>query len=172
MLSNERAVLIVPTEELRAELLEMAREYSAAGEDRYRDVLDDPPAYIRSLSDGARGIGLPPGRVPHSTFWLASGRRLIGRSSIRHRLTADLAYEGGHIGYDIRPRERRKGYGTLILRLTLVEARRLGLQRVLLTCDTGNTASAKIIETNGGILQDTVVSKRSGELISRYWIEL
>src|SRR5919202_6231278 len=111
-MSDQEATLIEPTEELRAELLEMAQEYSSAGEDRYQDALNDFPAYIRGLLDGARGTGLPAGRVPYSTFWLASGRRLIGRSSIRHYLTADLAYEGGHVGYDIRPAERGKGYGT------------------------------------------------------------
>ena len=165
-------MLIEPAEELRAEFLEMAQEYSAAGEDRYQDALNDFHAYVRGLSDGARGTGLPAGRVPYSTFWLASGRRLIGRSSIRHYLTADLAYEGGHVGYDIRPAERGKGYGTLILRQTLGEARRLGIGRVLLTCDADNVASAKVIEKNGGRLRDQAVSKRSGKLISRYWIEL
>lgn len=171
-MSNREPILIEPAEELRAEFLAMAREYSAAGENRYQAASDNFPAYIRSLLDGARGVGLAPGRVPYSTFWLASGRRLIGRSSIRHHLTPDLAYEGGHIGYDIRPSERRKGYGTLILTLTLAEARRLGMNRALVTCDTDNVGSAKIIENNGGKLEEQAVSKRTGRLISRYRIEL
>ena len=171
-MSNEQATLIEPTEELRAEFLAMAGEYYSAGEDRFKSALEDFTAYIRGILDGARGVNLPPGRVPSTTFWLASGGRLIGRSSIRHRLTPELEYEGGHIGYDVRPSERRKGYGTLILRLTLREARELGLKRALLTCDTDNVGSAKIIEKNGGKLQDEAVSKRSGKLISRYWIEL
>jgi len=150
----------------------MAGEYYAAGEERLKSALEDFPAYLRGLTDGARGVDLPPGRVPYTTFWLASGRRLIGRSTIRHRLTPELEHEGGHIGYDIRPSERRKGYGTLILRLTLGEARRLGLGRALLTCDTDNVGSAKVIEKNGGRLQDEAVSKISGKPISRYWIEL
>lgn len=150
----------------------MAEEYAQAGDARYESALEDFDAYLRSLSDGARGIGLSPGRVPHSTFWLTSGRQLLGRSSVRHQLTPDLEDEGGHIGYDIRPSERRKGYGRLILRLTLAEARRLGLRRALLTCDTDNVASAKIIEANGGRLHGRGVSKRSGKPISRYWIEL
>lgn len=150
----------------------MAEEYFVSGDARYRPALEDFAAYLRGLLDGARGVGLPPGRVPYSTFWLASGRRLIGRSSVRHRLTPELEDEGGHVGYDIRPSERRKGYGTEILRLTLAEARRLGLQRALLTCDADNVASAKVIEKNGGRLQGQALSKRSGKLISRYWIEL
>ena len=164
--------LIEPAEELRAEFLSMAEEYAAAGEDRYQTALEDFDAYVRDLLDGPRDVNLPPGRVPSSTFWLAAGRRLIGRSSIRHRLTPELEYEGGHIGYDIRPSERRRGYGTLILRLTLEKARGLGLGRVLLTCDASNVASARVIERNGGRLREQAVSRRSEELISRYWIEL
>lgn len=150
----------------------MAEEYLLAGDPRYRYALEDFPAYLRSLSDGARGAVLPHGRVPYSTFWLTSGRRPIGSSRLRHHLTPELEDEGGHVGYDIRPSERLKGYGKLILRLTLAEARRLGLNRVLLTCDTDNVASVKVIEGNGGRLQDRAVSKKSGNLISRYWINL
>ena len=170
---NEQEVTLVSlTEELRAEFLSMAEEYLAAGEGRYKAALGDFSAYLRRLSDALRGIGLPPGTVPYSAFWLVAGRRLLGRSSLRHHLTPALEYEGGHVGYDIRPSERGKGYGTLILKLTLVEARRLGLSRVLLTCDTDNPGSAKVIERNGGVLRDTAISRNSGKQISRYWIEL
>lgn len=171
-MSTHAATLIEPTEELWPEFFAMAEEYFVSGDTRYQPALEDFPAYLRRLLDGARGVALPPGRAPYSTFWLTSGRHLIGRSSIRHYLTPELEDEGGHVGYDIRPSERRKGYGTVILSLTLAEARKLGLNRALLTCDTDNVASAKIIEKNGGRLQDQAVSKSSGKLISRYWIEL
>lgn len=171
-MSIHQATLIRPTTELVEEFMAMREEYLSAGEDRYASAGDDFAAYIRALLDASSGVGLRTGRVPYTTFWLQSARRLIGRSSIRHHLTPELEAEGGHIGYDIRPTERRKGYGTLILRLTLEKARELGLNRVLLTCDTDNVASAKIIEKNGGELLDRGVSKRSGALVSRYWIEL
>jgi predicted acetyltransferase len=166
------ATLVEPTAELWPEFRAMAEEYLLAGDIRYRPALEDFPTFVRALLDGARGVGLRPGGVPCTTFWLASGRHPIGGSRIRHHLTPELEDKGGHVGYDIRPSERSKGYGRLILRLTLAEARRLGLSRVLLTCDTDNVASAKIIEGQGGTLQDQAVSQRSGKLISRYWIEL
>lgn len=170
---GEREVaLVVPAAELRAEFLAMAEEYLAAGEDRYAPALEDFSAYLRGLGDGLSGANLPAGRVPFSTFWLVAGRLLLGRSTLRHQLTPALEYEGGHVGYDIRPSQRRKGYGTLILKLTLVEAQRLGLRRVLLTCDTDNPGSARVIEKNGGVLQDTAISRVTGKQISRYWIEL
>lgn len=171
-MSRQDIGLIEPTEELAAELLSMAREYQSAGDDRYESALEDLPAYFRSLLIYAEGINLPPGLVRSSTFWLVSGRRLIGRSSLRHQLTAELEHEGGHIGYDIRPSERGRGYGTLILKLTLGRATDIGLRRVFITCDTDNAASAKVIEKNGGRLQGQVVSKRSGKMISQYWVEL
>jgi predicted acetyltransferase len=171
-MTGPEPTLIAPAGELRSEFLSMAAEYSAAGEVRYDSAAADFDAYLRGLSDGARGVGLAPALVPHSTFWLAAGRRLIGRSVVRHYLSPELEDEGGHVGYDIRPSERRKGYGTLILRLTLAEARGLGLSRALLTCDTDNAGSARVIEKNGGTLESRGVSNRSGRPISRYWIEL
>ena len=166
------ATLIEPAEELWPEFLAMAEEYSLAGDPRYQPALEDFPAYLRGLSDGARGTGLPPGLVPYSTFWLTSGRRPIGSSRVRHYLTPDLEDEGGHVGYDIRPSERGKGYGTLILKLTLGRAMDIGLRRVFITCDADNVASARVIEKNGGKLHGRVASKRSGKIISQYWVEL
>ena len=106
-------------------------------------------------------------------FWLVrGGTAIVGTSQLRHTLTPDLEHEGGHIGYNIRPSQRRKGYGTRLLGLLLGKARGLGLQRVLLTCDTDNVASARIIEKNGGRLDSDGISGKSGKPISRYWIEL
>ena len=171
-MDEEQIRLIEPMEELAAELLLMAREYQAAGDDRYEPALKDLPAYFRRLKNYAEGINLPPGHVRASTFWLVEGSRIIGRSSLRHQLTSELEHEGGHIGYDIRPSERRKGYGTLLLNLTLERARGRGLRRVFLTCDADNPASAKVIEKNGGKRCGQVTSHRSGKIISQYWIEL
>jgi predicted acetyltransferase len=164
--------LIEPTLELGQELIAMAEEFRDAGDDRYKSARANFPAYVHGLLDAARGVNLPPDRMPSSEFWLVSGRHIIGRSKLRYTLTPALKEEGGNIGYDIRPSERRKGYGTLILKLTMEKAREMQLDRVLVTCDTGNVGSAKIIEKNGGRLQDQAISKKSGKLISRYWIEL
>jgi predicted acetyltransferase len=83
-----------------------------------------------------------------------------------------LAHEGGHIGYGVRPSERGKGYGTEVCRRTLEAARGLGLARVLITCDTDNPASARIIEKNGGVLENEVRSRETGKMKRRYWVTL
>jgi len=166
------AKLIEPTGKLNPELVAMAEEYRAGGDERFREVIEDFPGYMHQVAFYARGVSLPPGHVRSDTFFLVHGEKIVGRSALRHQLSPALEHEGGHIGYDVRPSVRRRGYGTLILALTLEKARDLGLERALLTCDTDNIASARIIEKNGGVLAGRVVSQRSGKLISQYWIEL
>ncbi|MET9380470.1 GNAT family N-acetyltransferase [Streptomyces sp. NPDC002928] len=105
-----------------------------------------------------------PGWVHCTTFWYTEGDAYLGRLTVRHRLTPFLLELGGHIGYDVRASARRQGHATAMLREALPYARALGLDRVLITCDTTNTASRKVIEANGGEFED----ERGGKL--RYWI--
>ena len=172
-MTEENIELMQPTPALKAALQAMAEEYREYGENRHQGLLDDFEGSIRKLEESSRGRNLPAGYVPATTFFLVrSGQTILGRSSLRHRLTPALEHEGGHIGYDVRPSQRRKGYGTLILALTLEKAREMGLTRVLVTCDTDNVASRRIIQKNGGKFQDEVISERSGKPVCRYWIDL
>jgi len=132
----------------------------------------DFPEYVKRLSDYSTGIGLQPGFVEHSTFWLVDDRKvLLGVSNLRHRLTPALQQIGGHIGFGVRPSLRRKGHATRLLALTLLEARFLGIDRVLLTCDKDNPASAKVMLKNGGIF-DTESAGSDDRITQRYWIDL
>ncbi|WP_432824990.1 GNAT family N-acetyltransferase [Dactylosporangium sp. CA-092794] len=106
----------------------------------------------------------PEGHVPATTLWLIDGDEYLGRVGIRHRLTPSLLEVGGHIGYDVRPSARRRGHGTAMLRAALPVARRLGIDTALLTCDATNTASRKVIEASGGVLED----QRGDKL--RFWL--
>ncbi|HEY7982775.1 MAG TPA: GNAT family N-acetyltransferase [Ktedonobacterales bacterium] len=129
--------------------------------------------YLTHLAAMARGEGLSPGVVPETMYWLVrDGTEVLGASRLRHQLTPALEDAGGHIGYSIRPSARGQGYGTLQLALTLERARALGLARVLLTCDTANIASARVIEGNGGVLKSASYSAITGTEIARYWIAL
>jgi predicted acetyltransferase len=102
--------------------------------------------------------------VPFTELWMSDGREYLGRINLRHELTEELLEWGGHIGYAVRPSARRKGYATQALGLMLPIAAEHGLAQVLLTCDTGNVASRKTIETYGGVYEDT----REGKL--RFWV--
>lgn len=111
----------------------------------------------------------PADRVPESVWWLIVDGVYAGNIRIRHKLNDSLTRFGGHIGYDIRPSMRRKGYGTIQLRLALEKAWELGLDRVLLTCDDDNVASYKIMEANGAVLWDVIDNNRVVPS-RRYWI--
>ncbi|MBD5384660.1 MAG: GNAT family N-acetyltransferase [Ruminococcaceae bacterium] len=107
-----------------------------------------------------------------SYFVTDENGRLIGAASLRHYLTVDGYNTWGHIGYGVRPSERRKGYATQILKMVLAGAKDKKIQRVLLGCHSSNVGSAKVIENCGGILENIVVDPDDkNETIKRYWID-
>src|SRR6185295_10772589 len=123
----------------------------------------DFASYVKHSDEMSRGINLPPDKVPMTLYWLLRDNSVIvGESRLRHPLNESLKFFGGNIGYAIRPAERKKGYGTQILALTLNEARKMGLGNVLLTCDTVNTASARVIVKNSGKLVAEGTTERNG----------
>lgn len=94
---------------------------------------------------------------------------MVGVAHLRHSLTPALAYEGGHIGYSIRPTRRRQGLATLLLQMVLGRAKGMG-EQVLVTCDKSNVASARVIEKNGGVFDSEVPRKDGNGVTRRYWI--
>jgi predicted acetyltransferase len=129
-------------------------------------------SYVQLLVDFAAGRNLRDDWVPMTTFWLLDDAgEVIGISQLRHRLNDSLRIHGGHIGYYVAGAHRGKGYGTQILALTLVEARGLGIERALLTVDSDNEPSIRVIEHNGGVMEDERVDAE-GNPYRRYWIDL
>ena len=128
--------------------------------------------YLALLDEQERGVDLPPDQVPSTFLFAFVDQRIVGRVSIRHRLTDTLIHAGGHVGYVVVPEFRRRGYATAMLRLALDIARdRLGLDRVMISCDDDNIGSIRTIERNGGILENVVVDPRSRAPTRRYWID-
>jgi predicted acetyltransferase len=170
----ENLSLIEPTEDLRSEFFSLLEEYQAIGEHYHLHdgAIQDFAAYLRKLQRLAQGDDLPRGIVQAITYWLVQDRQLLGESQLRPALTPMLEKIGGHIGYDIRPSMRRRGYGTAALALTLEKARARGLRRVLLTCDVQNAGSARIIEKNGGVRAGTFTYPLTGTTNLHYWIDL
>ena len=164
-----------PRESLFDAFVEMSEDYRRAGEARYQhqDGWDLPRylEYLGQLDHWARGIDLPPNKTPQKTFWLMQDTSaIVGVSRLRLRLNDDLMNEGGNIGYDVPPSKRRQGFGTELLRLMLVKARSLGLDRVFITCNKDNVGSRKIIEANGGMLDSEGISAKYGKPLLRFWI--
>lgn len=127
--------------------------------------------YLDVLEQRARGEGLPPEHVPSTFLFAFDGQRIVGRVSIRHELNDLLLRLGGHIGYVVVPEFRRRGYATAMLRQSIeIAHRRLGIARVLVTCNDDNIGSIRTIEKNGGVLEDVVVRADSRPK-RRYWID-
>ena len=175
-MDTNKIKLVEPCAELREAYMEYVEEYCEAEEDYIHGsgakLTDDFGQFVQMLRDYAEGINLPEGWVPASTYWLVRDGRVLGVSNLRHDLTEFLRHEGGHIGYSVRPTERGKDYATLMVQMVLEKAKELGLERVLITCDKDNVASARVIQKNGGKLESESVSKQTGKLKQRYWIEL
>ena len=129
--------------------------------------------FVAHFYDEMKGLNLPEGYVPATMFWLVDDGQFIGRVQIRHELSDYLSKHGGHIGYYIRLSKRKMGYGKKILELALLEAKKMGFEKVLLSCNDDNLGSAKIIEVNGGILDNIVEGEKEGEKKKRrYWITI
>lgn len=124
-------------------------------------------AWANDRTDRVREAGL----VPATLYFLMDEEdRILGAIHFRHELSEELRATGGHIGYGVRPSERRKGHADRMLSLLLENLARTGPDRVLITCDDGNIASARTIEKHGGVLENVV---SHGETRTRrYWIEI
>lgn len=172
------ARLIKPSMEYKDSFIEAVKEFQAHAENsRFRHVQNidigkvenNFDKYLEKLENRRNGIDLEEGYVPASTLWLVENGEVIGIVSLRHKLNERLLKMGGHIGYGIRPTKRKMGYGTQILKLALEEAKKLEIEKVLVSCDDDNIGSSKIIEKNGGVLENKV--EHEGKLKRRYWIE-
>jgi predicted acetyltransferase len=165
--------LVSPSIDYQDSYLDALKEFQAEGRNTdldYQKIRADFPAFVKSLRDQERGIGLPSGFVPQTVYWLVEGNEFLGKTSIRQKLNETLQLVGGHIGYEIRPSQRRQGYGTLLLKLALEKAKDIGLKKILVTCDVGNTASHKIIEKAGGVLDKEIKFKDDTPNRYRFWI--
>ncbi|SCG64635.1 GNAT family N-acetyltransferase [Micromonospora inositola] len=173
--------LIPPTERVRASFLAAMAEFRAEGRgDRQDHTMvgseirehgagwHTAPGFARYVAElRAQELEETPraeGWVPCTTLWWTDGDEYLGRLAIRHRLTPFLREAGGHIGYDVRAGARRRGHATAMLRAALPVTHALGIDPALVTCDVDNVASRRVIERNGGLLED----ERAGML--RFWV--
>lgn len=165
--------LVTPTKKFEKSWRAAVKEFNAEGKNgswNNHGVPIDMDSYVQQCENYSQGKNLPEGKVPATTYWLIDEKELVGVVNIRHELTDHLRKIGGHIGYAIRPSARKRGYGTRILELALLKAKQIGITKALVTCDESNIGSQKIIEKNGGIFEDKVMS--DGEYKLRYWIKI
>ena len=166
--------LYVPTADMKDAALAYRQEHFDAGEIAINGDggLDEAATYEEWLEKiGSEADPDSEVLVPADTYFAVVDNRIVGTIQIRYRLNAYLANYGGHIGYGIRPTERRKGYAAEMLAQALIRCREKGLLRVLITCDADNEGSARTMMRNGGVFESEVIHP-DGHVIRRYWIQV
>ena len=166
--------LVYPNKRYMESYSEAFEEYKNHNIDSYFFTDPKETDVIKKFYNYRHNVNLKPNRVPQTTYWLIDNEEFIGEISIRHYLTDSLLSYGGNIGYGIRYSKWNSGYGTKMLALALKKAKTMGLERVLITCDDDNIGSAKVIENNGGVLENIIENTIEGKKIhtKRYWINL
>lgn len=173
---DQRLVLVEPTQadrdavwDYRATCDIPPGSHDIPGSCRLREA-ESYAAWLARVEQVANPSRTPEGHVAATTYLAkhVDGGRLVGMIQIRHGLTPHLLEFGGHIGYSVAPHERGHGYGTEMLGLALDKCEELGISPVLVTCKKPNVASAKVIQANGGKLENEV---HEGDFtVQRYWI--
>ena len=134
--------------------------------------MEDPAEWIAHTVRFEKGDDIPEDMVPSTQFIYVreSVGKIPGTIQIRHSFTPFLETYGGHIGYSIRPSERRKGYAKQMLHDCLPYCKELGLEKVMVSCVDTNVASRKTILANGGVYDGTVWEPEEQVNFERYWI--
>lgn len=164
--------LAVPDKKYQESFKNYVQAYKKIGDEyyfsKYRKALDNFEDYLSDLHNYSNGKGLLPEEVATSTFWLIDKNEVVGVVRVRHQ---ELG-AAGHIGYDISPDYRNRGYGFEILRLALEKAMEIGIKDAIITCNIDNTASKRIIEKNYGKLLGTIYDEEENENLYKYSIAL
>lgn len=174
----EEFMLVRPSKEYAEELIQYRQEFLDAGSsmDGCGPLrrLEDIEAYIQYCKEGEDPETVPPQLVPATQFLFVrkGDHRLVGMIQVRHYFNEYLEKYAGHIGYSVRPSERRKGYATKMLRSTLSFCKEIGMDKVLIACIEGNVASEKTILANGGVYESTVHEPNRDWELKRFWIAL
>ena len=168
--------LVEPTMEYSRQIQAYRKEFLDCGDSmdgteglrRY----EDPKDWIERLDSLKDPSKVPSNLVPASLYMYVCEEddKIVGMIDIRHYLNEHLAQFGGHIGYSVAPSERRKGYASQMLSLVLPRCKELGIEKVLITCISGNEGSRRTILKNGGVYESTVYEEDEGIYLERYWI--
>lgn len=105
--------------------------------------------------------------VPSKTYFLIreNDNKIVGMIHINLTLNEMLKDIGGHIGYSISPKERRKGYNKINLYLALIECQKNNLDVIMLDCLKENEGSARTIKALGGYLVKEETKNFHGESV-------
>lgn len=128
--------------------------------------------WVEKEIDMSDGKNLPAGYVPGTTYILWIDNIPVGRGNLRHYLVPSLERDGGHIGIQLSPKYRGRGYGHILLTEMLKEAKKRGISRALVFNHNNNTAAWKMSERAGGVLESITDIPEKGIKLRKYWIDL
>lgn len=159
---------------------DMMREWNESGTQIAPWFLDQPFENLENFAewiqmlDNCKNANLDKKYSSTSSYFVTDENdRLIGATSLRHYLTVEGYNTWGHIGYGVRPSERRKGYAVQMLKMMLEEAKLKKIRKALVACHTSNTGSVKVIERCNGRLENIIPDpNEKGETINRYWFDV
>lgn len=174
----DELVLIRPNEKYADQISEYRQEFLDNGDsmDGCGPIrrIEDPNEYINICKQYEDPKTVPEHLVVATQFFMIrkSDDKLIGMIQVRHYFNEYLEKYAGHIGYSVRPSERRKGYAKKMLKMALPFCKEIGLEKVLISCIDGNIASEKTILANGGVYESTVHEPGGNRDLKRFWITL
>ncbi len=175
---EEKLKLTEPTMEHEKEILAYRQEFLDSGDSM------DGTGSLRRCENAAQWFEeiemfrapatVPADKVPATqyVFVRESDGKVVGMLQFRHCLNDYLRQFAGHIGYSVRPSERRKGYAEQMLKTVLPLCRAFGLDRVMVTCRDTNEGSRRTILANGGVYESTAYEPDRQVNLQRYWIDL
>lgn len=175
----EKFKLVRPTLEYKNQAIEYIQEQyeykspinGVGGLDRH---LENYEGWLEKLEED-RNRQPTEERVPAETFFLIreNDDKIIGMIDIRLALNEKLRKTNGHIGYSIRPTERRKGYNKINLYLGLLECQKRGIKEVMLSCNKDNLGSAKTIQSFDAKLEREFYDDEEYHCLEQvYWINV
>lgn len=163
-----------PQEALAQSYFEFIEEMRRLGEKIWEGMIprsnELSDAFVRRIINNETNPST--GMVPETSYWACDGKTVVGRIALRHVLNDDLKEFGGHIGYEVRPSFRRKGFAKEMLRQLLRTPKAKEIGQLLLTCAPDNLASNKTILANGGVLAKTAYVKKWQRDTNYYWIDV
>lgn len=165
--------LILPNIQYKDAFLIMAKDLDSEGHwwgPPLQKIEQNFQSYLQKLEDMRHGLNLDPNQASGTEFWILHEQQIAGRLKVNDELKDWMKIRGGHIGYGISAPFRNKGLATSALQEALQFAKDKGLNDILMTCDDDNFGSIRVIEKNGGILQDKILAEGRSIITRRYII--